>query len=315
MQTQIQEAIGNAQQAFADAAKAKREELAETGQCEPCTVANFNPVGLRLQGELQRYSVPSPSDGRLPKDVLRVRIPYDGKERIGHLYTIRDPHIYGKNVNATWHPGGGPGDAVVQREVLYYTPLAIGYNFLEHFSPIFVTGQDGRAAPPPKDARKVYGVMAFKGDVHTLERVLLESDRAKRVIQVPLATVRQVGKISTRAYRWVETSLDDYLARMFDGQIRFADAVVARAQQKFNGTEEDRKDISASDRVWYRWAIDLGYAQPPKAGDRTWLNELITLSPAGADVKAKDNQGKTALSMAASYPDIAAMLKAAGATE
>lgn len=275
--TATQEAIGTAQQLFADQARSKREELAETGQCQPFTIVNFNPVGLRLEGELQRYSVPSPFDGRLPPNVLRVRLPYDGRERLGHLLTIRDPHIYGRNVGAQWHPGGGPGDAVVSREVMYYTPMAIAYNFLEHFSPIFVTGADGKAAPPPKDARKIYGVLAFKGDLHTLEKLIAEENPAKRRIEVPLAVVRTSGKLSVRSYRSVETSLDDYLARMFDGQLRFADAVVARAQQKHNGTDEDRKDISAADRVWYRWAIDMGYAAPPKPGERTWLNELLTL--------------------------------------
>lgn len=280
MQTPVQEAIGNAQQLFADQARSTREELIETGQCEPYTIVNFNPVGLRLEGELQRYSVPSPHDGRLPKNVLRVRLPYDGRERIGHLLTIRDPHIFGKNVSAVWHPGGGPGDAVVTRQVMYYTPLAIAFNFLEHFSPIFVLGNDGKSAPPPKDARKIYGVLAFRGDIHMLEKLLLETDPVKRRIHVPLATMRTVGKLSARTYKSVETSLDDYLARMFDGQLRYADAVVSRAQQKHNGTDEDRKDISASDRIWYRWAIDMGYAQPPKPGERTWLNELLTLTPA-----------------------------------
>ena len=41
-QTAIQEAIGTSQQMFADLAKGKREELVETGQCEPFTIVNFN---------------------------------------------------------------------------------------------------------------------------------------------------------------------------------------------------------------------------------------------------------------------------------
>jgi hypothetical protein len=277
-----QEAVGAAQSAFADAARAKREELIESGQCEPFTVVNFNPPPLRLQGELMRYCVWSPEDDRLPpgEHGMRVTLPYDGRDRIGHVLTVREPHIYGKNVGATWYQGGGPGDAIPQREPLYFTPCAIAYSFLEHFSPIFATGADGKAAPPPKDARKMFGVLAFKGDIHLLARLSEEKDVTKRVIEVPLAILATSGKLVTRRYRTVKWNLDDYLAKMFDGQLRYADAVISRAQQRFNGTEEDRKDISVSDRVWYRWAIRLGYAPPPKPGERTWLNELLTLTTA-----------------------------------
>lgn len=277
-QLAIQEAIGASQQAFSDAARAKREELLETGQCEPCTVVNFNPVGMHLEGELQRYRIPSPNDERLPKDVLRVQLPFDGKNRMGHCFTIREPHVYGRNINATWHTGGGPGDAIIQREVMYYLPVSVGYNFLEHYSPIFVTEKDGKAAAPPKDARKFYGVLAFRGDIHTLGKILDESDPDKRVIHVPLAVVRQTGTKQSRTYKFVATSLDAYLERMFTGQLKFADAIISRAQQKWNGTDEDRNNISTTDRIWYRWAIQLGYAEAPKPGEKTWLNELLTLN-------------------------------------
>ncbi len=284
-QTAIQEALGQSQQMFAEQARARREELVESGQCRPFTVVNFNPVGMKLEGELQRYSIPSPDDSRLPSGVLRVTLDWDGRERIGHCMTIREPHVYGRNIGASWHQGGGPGDAIPQREVMHYLPVGVAYNFLEHFSPIFVTGKDGQVAPPPKDARKFYGVLAFEGDVHTLEKVLLEEDPARRMINVPLATVRQVGKLAQRSYKSIATPLDDYLERMFHGQLRFADATISRAQQKWNGTDEDRKDISASDRIWYRWAIRLGYATAPKPGEKTWLNELLTLAPTTTSVE------------------------------
>jgi hypothetical protein len=277
-QTAIQEAIGTAQQEFADKAKGKREELIEGGQCEPFSIANFNPTELGLQGELMRYKVPTPDDTRLPKGVLRITLPYDGKDRVGHVVTIREPHIYGRNVNATWHPGGGPGDAVPQREVMYYTPMAIAFNFLEHYSPIFITAADGRTAAPPKDGRKIYGVLVWKGDIHTLQRALEEDRVERRKIDVPVAVVRGSGKTAVRTYRAVSTSLDDYLDHMFAGQLRFADAIITRGQQKWQGTDDDRKDISASDRVWYRWAIKLGYTAAPKPGERTWLNDLLSIN-------------------------------------
>lgn len=276
--TAIQEKIGASQEAFREKARETREHLVESGQCEPFTVVNFNPVAMKLAGEFERYGIPSPNDDRLPKDVLRVRLDYDGKARIGHCVTIRDPHIYGRNVNATWAKGGGPGDAIPEREVMYFLPVAIAYNFLEHFSPIFVTGSDNRAAAPPKDQRKFYGVLAFRGDINNLEKILAEERPEKRVIHVPLAVSRQTDKLQSRTYKSVPTPLDDYLEKMFTGQLKFADATISRAQQRWNGTDEDRKDISTTDRIWYRWAINLGYAEPPKPGEKTWLNELLTLN-------------------------------------
>ena len=280
-QTAVQEAIGNSQQMFADNVQAKRQELIDSGACVPCSVVNFNPVPLTLQGELRAFSVPSAYDDRLPSDVLRFTLDYEGKKRRGHAITIRFPHFYGRNVSAQWHQGGGPGDAIVQRDAMYYLPVALGYMLLEHFSPIFVRGPGDKAAPPPKDLRGLYGVLAFRGDIHHLQSVLNEPEPEKRRIQVPLAVVRTTGKIVQRSYTWAETGIDDYLEKMFAGQRQSARAKIMRAHQRWNGTEVDRNDISEIDRVWYRWAISLGYAEAPEKGKASWLYDELAMPAPG----------------------------------
>lgn len=273
--------VGEAQRLFAEQSAAGARELMDSGQCRPFSIINFNPVECGLQGELKRYKVPSPYDVRLPEGVLRITIPYDGKDRRGHVLTIREPHKYGKMTGAKGE--GSPGEVTAQREPKYITPLAVGYGFMEHFSPIF-TALAGTVLPPaPKDARKIFGLLVFEGDVHTLEAILEEEDPAKRVIRVPVCHVTTVGKTSIKSFRTIEYSVDDYLEQMFRGQRRFADATVARAQQKWSESQTIA-DISDTDRVWYRWMIDLGWAQRPKTGEKTWLNEYLVTS--GEESKA-----------------------------
>lgn len=267
--------IGEAQSLFRDQSAAKEQELAETGQCEPYTIVNFNPCDLPMQGEMKRYRVPSPFDTRLPANVLRIRLEFDGKERVGHLLTLRAAHMYGKMIGAT--SGNAPGEAIPQREVQWFTPQVIAYKFLEKYSPIFMAPTGTVLPASPKDARKIHGVLIFKGDINTLQKVLEIEDPAQQMIEVPVASVRMVGKIAHSSYRNVVYNLQDYIARMFAGQKRFADATIARAQQKWS-EEQGIRDISDSDRVWYRWAIEMGYAERPKPGEKTWLSEMITLT-------------------------------------
>jgi hypothetical protein len=276
------ETIGAAQTLFSEQVKAKYEELMATGQCDVYSIVNFNPVEIGLQGLLRQYKVPSPYDTRLPADVCRIRLPYEDKERVGHLWTCRFPKMYGKMIGAQGL--GAPGEVVPQQEVQYMLPMSIAYTFLEHFSPIFMA-PDGLLLPPsPKDARKFYGVLAFRGDVHTLEQLLAEEDVTRQIIQVPVAQLTMIGKTPHKTYRAVNYNLQEYLDRMFLGQKKFADGTISRAQQKWS-EDQSIREISESDRIWYRWAIDLGYAPKPKAGDKTWLNEMLSM--VGSSTEAK----------------------------
>lgn len=265
--------IGEAQEIFSQKVKMRREQL--EGHFSPFTIINFNPLALRLEGLFKRFCVPSPEDERLPKEVSRVVMSWRGQDQIGHALTIRDPLITGRMTGAKGL--GAPGEVLPEQEVAEHLPINIAYSFLEHYSPIFVTKKDGMAAAPPKDARRMYGVLAFEGDLHALDpHRLAESGRT---IKVPLARVLTVGKTSQRIYETVLFKLDDYLDQMFLGQRRYADAVISRAQQKYSEGKA-REEIGSAERTWYRWAIQKGYAPAPKDVDRTWLNELVSLTTA-----------------------------------
>ena len=297
--------VGPSQAEFTEKIKAKYAELMETGQVEPYTVVNFNPPALTLEGELGRYKVPSPLDERLPKNVMRIAFDWDGRERVGHALTIAEPHMYGRMAGAK-AKDGNLAQAIPEREAAYYLPSAIAYAFLEHYSPIFVTARDKKTTAPPKDRQRLYGVLAFKGDLHTLDKALKQMrqelalegaghDLSARPVterahlQIPVAQLLTVGKTHSRIYRAVPFPLIDYLRKMFSGQLEHAKLVLARAQQKWSETQTV-KDISESDRMWYRWAIRLGYAKPPKEGERSWLNELVSVE--GMDLGGASGGGQ-----------------------
>lgn len=263
--------IGKSQEEFAQRAKMRRMEL--EGHFHPFTVINFNPLALSLPGILKRYKVPSPDDARLPKDVQRVSLTYRGQERIGHAMTIREPLIYGRMSGA--RGTDAPGEVIPEQTPVEILPVGIAYTFLEHYSPIFATKQDGMAAAPPKAARRMYGVLAFEGDIHTLEPHRLQ--QTGRMIRVPLARTLTIGRSNSRIYETVNFPLDEYLEKMFEGQKRYADTIISRAQQKFTEGKA-REEIGAAERTWYRFAIRMGWTPAPKDPDKTWLNELISLT-------------------------------------
>ena len=267
--------VGDTQRLFAQQCEARVEEAKDSGQCTPFTVINFNPVPLGLSGVLKQYKVWTPDDGKLPADVLRISLPWEGKARRGHVLTIREPKKDGKMVGA--QAGASPGEVTAQREPKLYMPKEIAYSFLEHYSPVFAAKPGTVLPPAPKDARRIYGVLVFEGDIHTLEAILDQDDPAKRIINVPVCHIQTIGKTSIKSFRTVPYSFDKYLEQMFTGQKKFADGAITRAQQKWNGTDQDRADISDVDRVWYRWAIDMGFAKQPAPGEKTWLNEYLTL--------------------------------------
>lgn len=273
-----QEMVGESQRIFSERKRARYEELMEGGNVKPFTVINFNWFVLSLEGELARYRIPSPADSRLPEGVQRVSMQWDGHDRVGHALTLREPHLYGRMVNASAQ-GGDASRAIPERAVAEYLPIAIAYTFLEHYSPIFVTGKDKKATAPPKDARRTFGVLAFEGDLNTIAKqmeILRGPKPDEAMINVPIARVISVGKLNSRVYQVQSYPLKSYLSEMFRGQLNFAKVTIGRAQQKWSETQTV-KDISESDRIWLRWAIAHGYAVAPKQGEKHWLNELISV--------------------------------------
>lgn len=285
--------VGESQRAFAEQTHAEYENAIASGTCHPFTIINFNPVPLDMTGVLKRYRIPSPDDNRLPPDVMRMSLEFDGQERRGHALTIRYPLKDGKMLDAKSPTSGSLGEPIVSRSPKLYWPKEVAYKITERFSPVFVAIAAGGVIQPaaPKDARRIYGVLAFEGDIHTLERVLEEDDPAKRIINVPVCHMRTIGKTSIPEFRTLPYSFDEYIAQMFAGQRKYADAVITKAQQKFaGGTDDEIKDISEVDRVWYRWAINMGFAKAPGKDAKTWLTEYMTL--VGADTRTSGNQRK-----------------------
>lgn len=270
--------IGEAQEVFSQRAAAKREEM-RLQNVPAYTVINFNPIELKLDGIFKGYPVANPYDKRLPENVGRVVMNWRGRDYVGHILVIRDPFIDGRNVGARSVNGQpamqGGGETVVEREVVAYPPAAIAYSLLEHYSPIFSVPADGRVAPPPTNVRRICGVLAFEGRLDAISPEVLQ--KRNGMIRVPVARMLTIGRTSQRVIETVEYPLAAWKDQMFEGQRRYADMVISRAQQKFV-EGKGREEIGSAERTWYRWAIDMGYTPRPKDPDKTWLNELISLT-------------------------------------
>ena len=273
------------------------EQKKESGECEPVSIVNFNPVALKLSGLFEQYCVPSPMDTRLPADVSRVKCKFDKREHVGHVLTITEPKIYGRNSGGFRSQTNN--EPVLEREPKIALPVQIGYSFLENFSPIYVMGPDNVVANRPREmgaAAQMHGVMAFKGTIRTLERLLHElAQGGNPKIEVPFAKPTKVGKLATigqfeqRSYRWVECYLDAYMVKMFEGQLKYADSRIARANRLFHGDEVDRKNITDVDRDWRRWAIALGYAKETEDGKKDWLYSMMSLSREDGPAEVNEN--------------------------
>jgi hypothetical protein len=266
--------IGESQRNFSMEASSKAEELRETGQCKPFTVVNFNPVPVDLSGELKRYRIPTADDDRLPKEVSRISFEWGGQIRRGHALTISEPHMYGRNAGAHSF-NGNQAMAIPEREVQYFLPVAIAYHFLEHYSTIFVAKGPQRVTAPPKDRKKIFGLLVFEGNLRALEETNLNKNG--RMIRVPVAREMQNRK---RMYSTIEYNFDDYLDEMFSGQLKYADTVVSRAQAHANEGPEGMKEIGSNDRLWLRWAMQFDETlrtSPAVVGNKAWLNDLMSL--------------------------------------
>jgi hypothetical protein len=268
---------------------AKVAHLRETreGQYKPFTVINFNDdVPLQLEGELNRYRIPSPTDENLPKDVSRVIMRWDGKDRGGHAMVFRNPHYFGRVSDAKPKVAQFMGEAIVDREPMYYDPIALAYFFLEHYSPIFVTRKDKQVAAPPKDRRQMFGVMAFEGDLHAISAENLK--RNGGIIRVPLARELSVAGTRQRVFETAECSIDDYKRKMFEGQLRFAMTVTNEANRLWSRDQEEKDKINEFHKIRYRWLIRYGYAEPPAKDKQHWFNEAALTPEMNVDAEGNE---------------------------
>lgn len=231
------------------------------GPLRPCTVVNFNPVALEIQGQI-RLTIPRPGTTKHHQ----VKLPWRGREMVGHYCVIASPHIAG--VRADKEPVyytstvGHEQDSelpidVPKREPRAYNPHSIGCEIWHHYN--------------SAEVKLMGGILMFDQDIHWLSRTSLEAHGNK--IYVP---ERKLLPGSWRyAYTLREADLDEELERIFEAQRAYCEVVIQNAHALFlTGDEVQRQMITNTDREWARFARHMGYLD----NDPEWLTAKLSIA-------------------------------------
>ena len=240
----------------------KREELKKStyrredrweGPCAPATILNFNPVGLHLYGELQRWSVPASGAGKT------IKVTHLGRTFAASYMTLSEPHVWSVIIG-TQNDNLAGYDAVTI-EARHIPPIGLAHQFYSHY----VIGA--------ADAQNMGGIVMFEGDIHTLDKQRLE--RAEGRIWVPKSETTLDG--SGRVVYTVEREsfvgcLEDALGK----QREYAESVVAEGHSYATSNADLIKNqLTRYHILWHNWAMDHGY----KTEAEPWASERLKDSP------------------------------------
>jgi len=236
------------------------------GPLRPCTVVNFNPVALVVEGQL-RITIPKPGTTAHHQ----IRMPYKGRVVQGHYCYIASAHI----VDPLAQPDQQP---------IYYT-VTTGHE-VDSILPIDVPTVAARVFSPHSIACELWsqynspshklmgGILLFDQGPHTLKAANLAHTGNK--IWVPTRSMMEDEGLYTYGLR--ETLLEDELDRIFEVQRSYCDVILQSAHSLW--AEQDvasRKMVTDTHREWARWALSMGYLQQLPE----WVNAKLVL---GADI-------------------------------
>lgn len=234
------------------------------GPLRPCTVVNFNPLGIVVEGQL-RITIPKPGTTAHHQ----IKMPYKGRLIQGHYCYIASPMV---------------ADQKPDHEPIYYT-VTTGHE-VDSILPIDVPTVAARVFSPHSIACELWsqynspshklmgGILIFDQGPHTLKATNLEHTRGR--IWVPTRTIMEDEGLYTYSLR--ESLLEDELDSIFNVQRNYCDVILQKAHTLW--AEQDvasRKMVTGTDRDWARWAVGMGYL----AALPEWVNAKLIL---GGDI-------------------------------
>jgi len=238
------------------------------GPLRPCTVVNFNPVELVVEGQL-RITVPKPGT----TSHHQIKMPYRGRMVQGHYCYIASPMV---------------GERKSDKEPIYYT-VVTGHE-VDSVLPIDVPTVNARVFSPHSIACELWsqynsptfklmgGILMFDQGPH----VLAAQNLAKTGDRIFVPERLQMEDEGLYTYQLRETLLDDELDRIFDTQRQYCDVVIQQAHTLW--AEQDvasRKMVTDTHREWARWAKAMGYLeQLPE-----WVNAKLILGDSIAELR------------------------------
>lgn len=237
------------------------------GPLRPCTIVNFNPLELVVQGQL-RLTVPKPGTN----DRHRVRVDYRGRQILGHYCYVASPMV---------------GHPKPDQEPIYYT-TTVGHE-RDQLLPIDVPTCEARVFTPISIACELWsqynspthkmmgGVLIFDQGPRALSRDSLARTGGR--ILVPERT--QLADSVQYSYSFRETTVDDELERIFQRQHEYCDLILQQAHNFFvDDDPQSRRMITDTHRDWARFAHSIGHlAKLPE-----WVSARLSLGEGVRDL-------------------------------
>jgi hypothetical protein len=228
----------------------QRQSIEASGQLHPATVLNFNPIPLRIEGNID-MTVP-PCNDPIRQANQRLAIEFNGRVHQASYVTIRTPRFWPKTTGTT--RDSQSDEDIAQHAINYLLPIGIGHQFWIHYN----TGAN--------DSNNMGGVLVFQGDRHAIEPEKLA--KLGGTILVPTRTKLKNG---SHAYGTQAKELKTVLTELFTAQRIYVDRQLQEAQSLYDGAPDERKNIHQTHRTWGQYAVDMGWrAKPP-----IWMTERL----------------------------------------
>jgi len=240
----------------------KREELKKgtfrrddrwEGPCTPATVLNFNPLGLHLYGELQRWSVPAAGAGKT------VAVTHLGRRFVASYMTLTEPHVWPVTIGTQNDNLAGFDAAVI--EARYIPPIGLAHQFYSHY----VSGA--------ADAQFMGGVVIFEGDIHTLDVKRLERNGGQVWVPKAETTLDGSGRV---VYTVERESFQVNLEAALQQQRDYAEKVIAEGHAYATSNSDIIRNQQSNYHVlWHNWALAMKYKTEPEP----WASKRLHDSP------------------------------------
>lgn len=232
-----------------------------TGQAQPATILNFNPVALRLDGGIN-FKVPSIIDSFVKAEDQFI-FPYRGRKFRASILTIHEPILFSQITDVK---------KVEDVEVGEYAMKACKQIEVAHcFLTAYTYGLESSSG--------MGGVVVFEGTRHVLDR---DKNPAKITVKVP-KFISLADR--TREYFTEEANLGDLIEEAIEFQKKYA-TVQTQQAQSFWDNDDMRMNITDVHRIWHQYEMDMGYRHKA-APWITMMNEpMETCAGCGTQKKA-----------------------------
>ena len=218
------------------------------GPLRPCTVVNFNPIDLVIEGQLNLRVPKAGSSAHHHLDV-----PFMGRMVEGHYVYIASPM---------------EGEPIPDKQPTYYSTVTGHELDSTHgvdmpttaprmFNPHSIACELWQQYNSP-DNKLMGGILMFDQNPHTLSRHNMEATGGR--IWVPERVL--VADSVVYSYRLREAFLEEEKERIFETQRNYCDVIIQQADALWN--EQDivsRKMVTNTMRDWDRFAVKMGWKE------------------------------------------------------